>query len=616
MKNKFLFIILLLFISLTSCNDWLTVDSPSSFDTKYVFSNEDDALKVVLGIYSCFPTDAFTSRMSNVFMMNTDVEIAEPGEFPDGSRRDVWSFQPSANFADIKTIWQICYLAIDRANQCIEGIKASPLYTSGNASMKQLLGESYCLRAYWYFLLCNYFGDVPFATEASKSGMNLNTPKVDKNIIYSQLIQDLIDSEEGMLFADQVTGGIERMNREFALGLIAKLSLFRAGYSMQYDGTMKRADDYQTYNEIAKKYAQKLITLKDRPLNPDFKQIFLNECKFLTPANDDVLYEVAFVQNNGGDVGWCIGLSVRGGTYGSGTSYIYLPISYYHSFNPKDLRLPVTCSLIEYQTESVQNMLTPKTINPGKWCRLWLPSSPGSTSTKGTGINWPLMRYSDVLLMLAEAENALNGPTDIAKDALKRVRNRAFSAADRPALVEDYVNALTSKEDFLNAIVNERAWEFGGECIRKFDLVRWNLYGKKIVETKNILTEMGWAGRNLSGHDTYASLANTIYYKKVNGIVTMLNTPYNRLAQAVIDTLKMVDKPSVGDNPNGYSSQDWTKNMAASDTTQSTFITRSFRGYTDETGASAVPYLLPISQDIINTSDGVLTNDGYGLKVN
>jgi hypothetical protein len=614
MRNKFLFVLILTTISIVSCKDWLEVNSPSSFESDYVFSNEQDAMRMVLGVYSCFPVDAFTSRMSNVFMMNTDVEIAEPGANPDGSRRDVWSLQPSPTFSDIKTCWQICYLAIDRTNQCIEGILASELYKSGNITMKQLLGESYCLRAYWYFLLCNYWGDVPMAFEASKAGMNLNTPRVDKNIIYSRLIQDLIDAESEMLFADQLSGGIERMNREFALGMIARLSLFRAGYSMQKDGTMKRADDYLKYDSIAKAYCEKLVSLKDRELNPDFRKIFMNQCKFITPVNDDILFEVAFVQNQGGDVGWCIGITVDGGAYGAGSSYVTFPLSYYHSFDRKDLRKDVTCSLIGYKDEKTQKFLTPRNVNPGKWCRLWLPASPGPTSSKGTGINWPLMRYSDVLLMLAEAENELNGPTDLAKNALKRVRNRAFSPTDRPAMVEDYVNALTSKEEFLNAIVKERAWEFGGECLRKFDLVRWNLYGKKIVEIKNVLTRMGYAGRNVEGYTEYADLADVIYYKIDSvGMVNYYNTPYERKPVDII--LPIVDKPNVGDNPNGYYSTDWTKAMAKNDSTQADYIVRCWRGYQDETGETAVPYLLPIHQDIINTSYGVLSNDGYGLNI-
>jgi hypothetical protein len=122
----------------------------------------------------------------------------------------------------------------------------------------------------------------------------------------------------------------------------------------------------------------------------------------------------------------------------------------------------------------------------------------GSSSSKGTGINWPLMRYSDVLLMLAEAENEINGgPTGLGREALAKVRRRAFDAEFQTAKVDNYIANLNSKEAFLEAIVNERAWEFGGECLRKFDLVRWNIYGRKIVESMQTLDNMGKAAYQL-----------------------------------------------------------------------------------------------------------------------
>lgn len=629
-------------IALGSCDSFLDAPRPSAFDAEYVFSNLTDAEKMINGVYACFPVDPYTSRMSNVFMQNTDVEATAVSENPDGSRRDVWSLQGSrlVNFADIQTCWNNCYLAIDRANQCIEGILASELYKSGDPTMKQFLGEAYCLRAYWYWMMCNYWGDVPLALEASKEGMNLNTPRVDKNIIYSQIIQDIINVEEGMFFAEKSSAGIEKMNREFALGFIARLAMFRAGYGTTYDGKQQRADDYMTdlpavnytydgaaktartsteYYQLAKDYCQKLIALSDRPLNPDFRSIFMNQCKFIAPKKDDILFEIAFLQNNGGDVGWCIGLSVDGGAWGSGGSYIKFPATYYYSFDDKDLRLNVTCSLVKYETDVLQKMNDINATDPSKWCRLWLNSNPGSSSSKATGINWPVMRYSDVLLMLAEAENEINGPTAVAQDALKRVRNRAFAAGDRTAKVDQYVAGVSgSKKDFFEAIVDERAWEFGGECIRKFDLIRWGNYGEKIVKTRKELTNMGLAAndQNLSDPEVakYKDLAKVLYYQINNGIITIMNPRYAVSEPANLVT-KAVNYTGTGVN-DAWAAHDWTKALVkdVSGTFQpADFITRSWRGYTDETGISPVPYLLPIHYNIVSKSNGVLSNKGYGL---
>jgi starch-binding outer membrane protein, SusD/RagB family len=629
----------------SSCNDFLTVDSPSSFDSKYVFSNSGDAKKMVLGVYALFAQDTYTSRMSNVFMQNTDVEVSAPQALPDAARRDIWSLQGGllANFSDLYKAWQDNYLAIDRANQCIEGIKSSSI--AGSKDMKMLLGESYCLRAYRYFLLCNYWGDVPYFRESAKAGMTLDIPKCDKNIIYSGCIQDLVNAEPDMYFADEFSDGIERMNREYALGMIARLSLFRAGYGVTKNGTMKRAEDYldvqnndslavkytidgvakvartsAEYYQLAKDYCQKLISLKGRPLNPDFGSIFKNECQWIKKVNDDVLYEVAFGSTNGGgDVGWCIGIQVTSSSYGTTTIQTNLSPAYYFSFDDKDIRRDITASKIQYVGDNDQLTMAITALSVGKWNRLLLPKSPGSTSSKGTGINWPLMRYSDVLLMLSEAENQLNGPTKLAKEMLANVRSRAFSSVYYSTKVQNYVDSVGgSKDAFFNAVVNERAWEFGGECLRKFDLVRWNNYGQKIVETKAKLDNIGKAtqGIELDNPEVakYQNYADKLYYQKKNGIITFLNTKYK---PAVVPTqIVAVADLGLPGNENAYASLDFGKALYPKDANgiygTATFTTYSWRGYTDPTGISAVPYLVAIPSQIVATSM-YLNNKGFGL---
>lgn len=646
MKKKFIYTLLALTsLSLSSCNDFLTVESPSSFDSDYVFTTTEDAYKMVLGAYAPFTQDPYTSRLSSVFMQNTDVELNNGvADKPNGAHRlDVYSLEGGIlqNWSDIDKAWNNCYLAIDRANQCIQGITNSSLYKSGDPTMKQLLGEAYCIRAYWYFLLCNYWGDVPFTTEPSAANRDNNTPRVDKNEIYAHCIQDLINSEEGMKWASEVT--VERMSRDFAMGMIVRLSMFRAGYSMQADGTMKRADDYEAYLNIAKEYAEKLISAGRHTLSPDFAKIFKDQCEFTVNNDGDMIFEVAFVKNGGGDVGWCIGRSVVGGTYGAGTSYVGFAPTYYYSFDKADKRQQATCAFEKYRTESVEEPSGFSAMSPAKWCRLWLKEAPGSTSSKGTGINWPIMRYSDILLMYAEAENALNnGPTDAAKSALKAVRRRAFEAADHSAKVDAYVNALTA-DNFFQALVNERAWEFGGECLRKFDLVRWNLYGEKILELKKELTNMGKAAVNqeLSNPEVakYAAFPDAIYYTLVKGtspvtgkestLLKLWNNPYTRLttAQVPTSTAAKYDDLKVGDGK--YVKLSWTSTMiqtvkdAAGNEIKdengqkvyepANYIKNSFRGYKGTTGKEAVPYLLPIPYSIVSASKNVLNNDGYGL---
>ena len=118
-----------------------------------------------------------------------------------------------------------------------------------------------------------------------------------------------------------------------------------------------------------------------------------------------------------------------------------------------------------------------------KWSKLWTAESNalGKTTEGSTGINYPYMRYADVLLMYAEVANELNdGPTDKAIECLRKVHSRAFrSTADGDAAF--IADAQNSKENFQKAVLDERKWEFAGENSRWRDLVRTNTYAEELM---------------------------------------------------------------------------------------------------------------------------------------
>lgn len=608
MKRIIFFGLALTAIALGSCKKYLTADSPSNFDPEYVFGSEADATKAVNSVYALFNQDAFTSRVSNIFTGNSDIELGGVSASPDNSRRDIWSYECAPNNADLLTVWNNAYNAINRANECEKGlVEVSLVKDPGNKVLNNLLGETKTLRAIWYYLLMNHWGDVPFKTAPSRAGDNFYLPRTSRDSILSFLINDLREVEPKMAWADELDYGIERINREFVIGMIARLSLMRGGYWMYPDKSMKRMPDYKTYYQIADDYCRKLLELKPRPL-PDFGTVFMNENKYIKPVNSDVLYEVAF-HPGFGDVAWCMGVRVDGGThpYGAGSNYLSFPITYYHSFDTLDLRLPVTCSIIYYDKDLLQQPTGTGAIAPGKWDRRLVPAPLGSASAKGTGINWPLMRYSDVLLMLAESENELNGPTADAKEALRKVRQRAFPQSLWADKVEAYINFVAgSKESFFNAIVDERAWEFGGECMRKYDLARWNLFGKKVAETRNTLTQMGIDG--VAGTGTYAQLPDYLYYKRnSDGTITWYNK-YRKPAVAP----PLINSPNPGDNPDGYTRVSWTVSMYNTTTAgPADYILREWRGYPDNTGTEPLRYILPLHSSVVSSSQGTLQNQ-YG----
>lgn len=602
MKKKLVIFAVLSFF-MTSCKDFLEPDSLSTFDTNYIYSNVDDARKGVNAIYESFGQDAFRSRLSNNMAGNTDIEH-QSGWSSSADRYQIWDLSALATNSDLRIVWNAAYTSIRNCNVAIEGIEASSAIKSSDATiskkMYQMLGEAYTMRAYWYSMLTFYFGDVPNVRQAPKAGNDFFLPKEDRNVILTQVIQDLIDIEGKMSWADQTNYGIEQINREYTLGMISRLSLQRGGYYLTPSLSMERKSDYLDYYKIAKQYAEKLITLKDRALPTDFRQVFLNEAKLITPANSDILFEVPFANGNG-DVGWNIGITVDGGTtashsYGSGSNYMAIPPTYYFSFDTLDIRRDVTCALYKINT-SGQAIFVNNSMNiaQGKWSRWFLDKAPGASTAKGTGINWPMLRYSDVLLMLAEAENELNGPTSIAQDAFKRVRQRAFDSKYWPEKVTNYITNISgSKQSFFDAIVNERAWEFGGEMIRKYELIRWNLYAKKTKETVNTIKEMADAA--LVGTGKYSELPDYMYWKRdASGNFKVLNPSRKYIGTPDATWTRVSFLASL--KPTATTYQDW--------------IIKDWDKYYNGPVAGIARYIFPIPSEAITNSQGKLLNDGY-----
>ncbi|MCB0647686.1 MAG: RagB/SusD family nutrient uptake outer membrane protein [Saprospiraceae bacterium] len=602
MRNKIiLFASLLLMVS---CNDFLEPESISTFDTNYVFSNIDDARRGVNAIYVQFGVDGFRSRLSNNMTGNTDIEH-QSGWTSSSDRYQIWNLDALPTNGDLRQFWNAAYTAIRDANIAIEGIEASGGLESSEVQTKRmmghLLGEAYTLRAYWYSMLTFYFGDVPNVRQAPKAGNDFFLPREDRNVILSQVIEDMMNVEELMLWADQCPFGTEQVTREFTLGLISRIALQRGGYFLKPDMNIDRAADYRDYYQIAKDYAQKLISLKDRELPRDFRQIFLNQCKFITTVNSEILFEVPFALGNG-DVGWNIGITVTGGAtathaYGSGNNYMAMPPSYYFSFNESDKRRDVTCGLFQVNTNFEQEFVRGSTnIAQGKWSRYYLDNPPGQNSAKGTGINWPMMRYADVLLMLAEAENELNGPTDLAKNALTRVRQRAFNEADWATQVDKYIaDHSGSKDAFFDAIVDERAWEFGGEMIRKYELIRWGIYSEKMKETVETLKQMVDDVR--SGVGEYADLPDYMYWKRdASGNFVILN-PNKRLETIPDESWTGVKFVLDMWNETTQDYQQW--------------VTKDWDPYFNGPKPGVARYIFPIPQEAVSASQGKLDNAGY-----
>lgn len=521
--------------ALTACNDYLDVDSPSKYTQDFIASDVAETNTLLNGVYVALcNNNTYGNAFINTFLLNSDVEWAtNTNEVQVASHNEYKAFDCEADGSALLSVWNQVYSTVEKANDFIAVAESSPiladrseLNAEDRAAMLQMIGEAKCIRAMNYLDLSILMGDIPFSFERSYDHSdNLVVPIVDRDQMQTALINDLIAAAPNMKLSSEINS-IERCTKEFAWALIARIALFRGGYSLRHTddptfiGEMRRPADWQDYYRIARTYADSVIQAGTHSLTKDWYDVFLDECKYIASTGDDPIFEIPFTMNVNGQVGYIHGPSYSKTVYttwGNTNSSVRLGAFHRFSYNANDVRRNAI-GLWSY-TEDIPGLLNTQYNFCNKWSKLWDPNHTMDYNlTSGTGINFPYMRYADVLLMFAEAENELNdGPTAAAKEALKQVRERAFrnsSGMDKADLVETYVDAAGTKEAFFKLIFDERAWEFAGEGLRWKDLVRWNLYNEVIYKT--FWKFYGMASGDNSYDPDYNKYPKMAYYKRIN----------------------------------------------------------------------------------------------------
>jgi len=183
--------------------------------------------------------------------------------------------------------------------------------------------------------------------------------------------------------------------------------------------------------------------------------------------------------------------------------------------------------------------------------------------------------------MFAEAENELNGPTAAAYEAVNKVRRRGYGLpVSSPSPEVDLPSGL-SKSAFFNAIVKERALEFGSEGLRKYDLIRWNLLAQKIAETKDILNAMA------TRQPPYDQYPENMYYKDASTTLIWAGSFYKNILTSA---------------PSGYKSVAWIGSGITSG-----LITKMY-AVNFQTGKSE---LLPFPTKELESNPNLTQNPGY-----
>lgn len=516
-------------LALASCSDFLDQTSPSEMFPDVVYNSEIFTEQTINLVYSGMTLDhTYGCRIPLNYAMNTDCELVDAvtdETTRSANERGLCNYMPSTSWNRLPQNWSNMYTMIENANLAITGIQGSEI--KDNAKMRHLLGEALALRAMLYFDLVRNYGDVPLKLEPAKSdGSNLYTPKTDRDVIMDQIRTDLMEAADLLPWAGQEGYTTEHATKGFALGLAARVALAEAGYSIREsrkDGyvdlsekregqrgisdatypTMRPGDaKRKELYEFAEKCLSQVIAEGPHRLNASYEnEWYLQNQLRLDQTYYENIFEIAHGLNMSGEMGYTAGvrMNTQGNDFGYSNSSgkVKVPATHFYSFDKNDLRRDVSCAPYELRGAETMQTFTNQPFNgiyiakwdPRKMGEQWLAMNKAVTRKTGYGINWVVMRYSDILLMYAEVVNELIGPDGAgtcgktAKDALAEVRARAFDASLKAEKVDNYVAAAAAdKNTFFNAIVNERAWEFTGEAIRKYDLIRWGLLTDKIID--------------------------------------------------------------------------------------------------------------------------------------
>ena len=522
MKLNKIFISGLALLALTSCNDYLEVDPATNVaSTDLVFGSEGETRTALYGVYAKACTDnLFGGKLYNDFQLNSDVDFyANSNEAAAGNQAR--RFDVRSDASNVETLWNNLYSAVETANEFIFNLQNSDIYVEETedgvseaedgtittvqvpkvTDVTQMMGEAKVLRAMFYSELLWYWGDIPFTLQSTYETDNLNPDITARQEVSDALIADLKHAAEYMYSdKDSKVTAPERITQEAAYAMIARLALQAGGYSLNHDAGnttqyyMSRPSNYREYYQTARDYAKKIIDAGGHALNKSYRSVFIDECNFVATSGDDPIFELPFAKETNSNWGYAQG-PTSGVDTGDDTEYsnsawgatsggVRTTAFYRYSFDNSDLRRDYICGLWYYSSQGLPTMRLDYSMHNNKWSKLWNTNGLGKSTTGATGINFAYIRYADVLLMFAEAENEINGPTADAQEALKVVRRRAFDAADQADKVDTYVTAAAgSKDDFLKAVLDERKWEFAGENMRWKDLVRNNMYAEKVFFT-------------------------------------------------------------------------------------------------------------------------------------
>lgn len=473
-----------LLFSAASC-DFLETKVESNITTDNFFQSTSDFDMALTGVYYTLGSTEWNGqhRYGNYFLgflywgrIGTDEAFIAAGSNNGEDMIGNYTYTPENLF--VEKVWYMQYLGIQRANIVIDRLNAYTGDQVPDSDRSRILGEAHFLRAWFYFQLARYYGEVPLVLTETTDLSKLDTRKASLAEVYAQVISDY-EQAETLLPATNSVGHAYSLA---ATALKAKAYLQMAG---------KPLEDHEAAAKAAEA-CRKVINSSRFSLVTDY----FSQFDGMHEHNSEYIFDVEFdntVSNNryGGQVGTNEGLPNTEKLY---TTQIRAFPDMYDRWDDNDLRkTSINKEGYIVTKDGVGNIIykdpTTGAVTYERSYFIYKFRHSLDRSVRGSNwvewnnaINFPIIRYSDVLLMLPEAEYRANGTVSAeAWEGLNQVRRRGYGKdiytpdpsvdlVQGAAIAADPYPGL---ETVLAQILDERHWELCFEGHRWADLVRF-----------------------------------------------------------------------------------------------------------------------------------------------
>jgi tetratricopeptide (TPR) repeat protein len=459
-KIKYIVILLSGIFAINSCDTKdLELKNPNELSPETFFKTEAQVQSSVNAAYAHLQTRGLYGR--HIFFALDNMSQENKGNPQlEGNKRPFLNFSFDASNDIIQYYWESCYLGISRANFVLDNeatIKALPNVVLSVEKKNKFLGEAHFLRAYYYFLLVNRWGDLPIYTKQTIVGA-ARSPKAD---VYKLIIEDFDFASKNLLADSAEQNG--RATKEAAYAYLGKVLL----YQKRYDEALAALNKVTGYS-----------------LESNFYNNFMDE----TEHGPESIFEVEYDEKLGTGDKWgsdtggtgSAEATFRGQEYGNlGWYNVYPSDNLLDEYEAGDNRFGDTFYVPGSVYNNGKSIMTANNFSSSEGNRRagWKKYQnyyKRTDENQDSSINFKVMRYSDILLMKAECENQRSGGSQaVAIGYITEVRTRAGLTTSIAA----------NKDAVFKAIIHERKVELAGEQVRFDDIMRWGLASTELKGT-------------------------------------------------------------------------------------------------------------------------------------